>query len=75
MLSGAEYDAAEKAANAANAAQRRADPAAYAGKQINEIVPVKFGGSPTDVANKLAVTPAQHAELTNFWNQLMRDLQ
>jgi len=74
VLSGAEYDAARKAANAANAALRRADPAAYAGKQIHEIIPVKFGGSPTDIANKMAVTPGQHAELTNFWNQLMRDL-
>jgi hypothetical protein len=74
VLAGAEYDAARKAANAANAALRRADPAAYAGKQIHEIIPVKFGGSPTDIANKIAVTPAQHAELTNFWNQLMRGL-
>lgn len=74
VLSGAEYDAARKAANAANAALRRADPAAYAGKQIHEIIPVKFGGSPTNIANKIAVTPAQHAELTNFWNQLMRGL-
>ncbi|HEY6558770.1 MAG TPA: hypothetical protein VI072_15910 [Polyangiaceae bacterium] len=75
LLSGAEYDAARKAANAANAALRRADPAKYAGKQIHEIHPVKFGGSPTDPANKIALTPGEHSQLTNFWNQLMRDLQ
>lgn len=74
LLTGDEYEAARKAANLANAALRRTDPAAYAGRQIHEIVPVKYGGSPTDIANKIAVTPMQHIELTNFWNQLMRDL-
>ena len=33
VLTGAEYEAARKAANAANAAMRRADPAAYAGRR------------------------------------------
>ena len=75
VLSGAEYDAARSAANSANAALRRGDAEAYAGKQIHEILPVKFGGSSTDPANKIALTPAQHAELTNFWNQLLRDLK
>jgi hypothetical protein len=75
LLSGEEYEAARKAANAANAALRRADPGKYAGKQIHEILPVKFGGSPTDPANKIALSPADHAKLTTFWNQLMRDLQ
>jgi hypothetical protein len=74
VLLGTEYDAARKAANAANAPLRRADPVAYAGKQIHEIIPVKFDGSPTDIANKIAVAPPQHAELTNFWDQLMRGL-
>jgi hypothetical protein len=36
---------------------------------------VKFGGSPTDPANKIALTPAEHAQYTTFWNRLMRDLQ
>jgi len=51
------------------------DPAKYAGKQIHEIHPVKFGGSPTDPANKIALTPAEHAKYTTFWNRLMKDLQ
>lgn len=75
VLSGAEYDAARSVANSANAALRRADPGAYAGKQIHEILPVKFGGSPIDPANKIALPPGQHAELTNFWNQLLRDVK
>src|SRR5690606_37016888 len=74
-LRGAEYDAARNAANKANAALRRSDPAKYAGKQIHEIHPVKFGGSPTDPANKVALPPQEHARYTAFWNRLMRDLQ
>lgn len=75
LLEGAEYDAARKAANAANTALRRADPAKYKGKQIHEIKPVKFGGSPTDPANKVALTPKEHAQYTAFWNRLMRQIQ
>lgn len=75
LLTGAEYDAARNAANKANAALRRSDPAKYAGKQIHEIHPVKFGGSPTDPANKVALTPQEHARYTAFWNRLVRDLQ
>jgi hypothetical protein len=54
---------------------RRVNTEAYAGKQIHEVLPVKFGGNPTDPANKIALTPGQHAELTNFWNQLLRDVK
>ena len=75
LLQGAEYDAARKAASQANATLRRADPAKCAGKQIHEINPVKFGGSPTDPANKIALTPAEHAKYTTFWNRLMRGIQ
>ena len=31
--------------------------------------------SPTDPANKIALTPKQHAELTIFWNQLLRNVK
>ncbi len=75
LLQGAEYTTARKAANSANAKLRRADPAKYAGKQIHEIQPVKFGGSPTDPANKIALTPKEHAAYTTYWNRLMRDIQ
>ncbi len=72
LLAGAEYDAARKAANQANAALRRADPAKYIGKQIHEIHPIKYGGSPTDPANKVALPSALHATFTTWWNQFMR---
>jgi hypothetical protein len=74
LLEGAEYEAAREAANKANAALRRADPAKYAGKQIHEIQPVKYGGSPTDPANKIALAPQEHAQYTTWWNRLQRRL-
>jgi hypothetical protein len=75
LLEGAEYEAARKAANEANAALRRGDPLKYAGKQIHEIQPIKFGGSPTDLANKIALTPMQHAQFTTWWNRFLLGLQ
>jgi len=72
LLRGAEYDQARAAANRANAALRRADPEAYRGKQIHEIQPVKFGGSPTDPANKIAVAPPEHYRLNAFWMRQQR---
>jgi hypothetical protein len=54
---------------------READPAADMGKQIHEIQPIKFGGSPTNPLNKIALTPKQHAAATTWWNQLLRTIQ
>jgi hypothetical protein len=75
LLEGAEYDAARKAANEANAALRRADPAKYAGKQIHEIQPVKYGGSPTDPANKIALDPSVHRQFNAWWYRLQKSLE
>jgi RHS repeat-associated protein len=74
LLQGAEKDAARNAANNANRAAHRADPS-LAGKQIHEIQPVKFGGSPTDAANKVPLTPQEHTPFTTWWRQLQRDLE
>lgn len=72
LLEGAEYTSARNLANSTNAAIRRANPEMFKGLQIHEIHPVKFGGSPTDLSNKIFLTPSQHAQYTNFWNALMR---
>jgi hypothetical protein len=72
LLEGAEYTSARNLANSTNAAMRRANPEMFKGLQIHEIHPVKFGGSPTDLSNKIFLTPSQHAQYTNFWNALMR---
>ncbi len=75
LLEGAEYAHARKAANRANKRLRRQNPGQYAGKEIHEIQPVKYGGSPTDPMNKIALTPGQHQQYTVFWGRLQRKLQ
>jgi hypothetical protein len=75
LLEGQDYDTARATANNANRALREANPEVYSGKQIHEIQPVKFGGSPTDPANKIALSPQEHAIATTWWNELMWYLQ
>jgi RHS repeat-associated protein len=75
LLEGTEYKNARNLANETNKGLRASDPTKYAGKQIHEIKPVKFGGSPTDAANKVPLTQPQHAQYTTFWNNLMRDIK
>jgi hypothetical protein len=74
LLSGSEYDQARKAADQANRMMHSENPA-LDGLRIHEIQPVKFGGSPTDPANKIALPPSIHAQYTNWWNQLQRKLE
>ena len=73
ILQGEEYDAARAAANRANASLHAAD-ASLAGKHLHEIQPVKFGGSPTDPGNKIALDPKEHWMVTVWWNKLLRTL-
>lgn len=42
---------------------------------IHEVHPVKFGGSPTDVNNKIPLLPSKHQEYTNFWNSIQRQAE
>jgi hypothetical protein len=72
LLNGDEYDAARATANSANRTLREANPAEYAGREIHEIQPVKFGGSPTDPANKVVLTPEDHSVVTTWWARLYR---
>lgn len=75
LRTGTEYEQARAAANRTNRRLRREDPNAYRGKQIHEIHPVKFGGSPTDPANKIAVTPEEHYRLNAFWLKQQRNAE
>jgi hypothetical protein len=75
LLQGSEYSAARSAANSANRALRGANPSSLAGRQIHEIQPVKFGGGPTDLANKIPLTGPQHSAVTNWWNNFQRYLE
>lgn len=74
LLDGDEYDAARKIANGVNNSLHRGNPS-LAGLQIHEIHPVKFGGSPSSLLNKLFLTPEEHSKYTVFWNLLMKGLK
>ena len=75
LLSGTEYAEARKLANSANAQLRR-QGGVPVGYEIHEIVPVKYGGSPTDPANKVYLPRATHrSEMTPWWNRLQMDLK
>jgi RHS repeat-associated protein len=70
LLEGAEYEMEEAAKTAANRALHRSTPG-FTGYEIHEIHPVKFGGSPTALSNKLVLPGPLHDEYTVFWNRLM----
>ncbi|HFK1517658.1 TPA: WXG100 family type VII secretion target [Bacillus cereus] len=63
-----------EAANSANRKIHRENPE-FKGKQIHEVHPVKYGGSPTDLANKIPLSPTEHYQYNNYWNRLMRELK
>lgn len=54
---------------------RRGDRERLAGKEIFEVKPVMLGGSPTDPANKTALTRQQHIEAVRYWNKIISDLR
>jgi hypothetical protein len=47
---------------------------AYIGKEIHELQPVLFGGDPCDPANKVALSPEEHAPLVVWWNRKFREV-
>ena len=74
LIPSAEYQSARAAANAENRALHRADPS-ISPQQIHEIQPVRFGGNPTDPANKVYLDRSLHQQVTNWWNDLQRYIQ
>jgi hypothetical protein len=75
ILDREEYDQARSAADRINEKLHRTDPATYEGKHIHEIHPVKFGGSPTDPKNKIALSPEDHYAVNAWWARLQRNVQ
>ena len=45
------------------------------GKEIFEIKPIIFGGSPTDPANKTVLTRDQHIQAVRYWNRVISDIR
>ncbi|WP_204903107.1 hypothetical protein, partial [Pseudomonas syringae] len=75
LLEGAEYNAARNAANKANNTIRREQGLVGQPVDVHEINPVKFGGNPTESANKVILPRDVHRQqVTPWWNQLQKDL-
>lgn len=72
IIDGDEYDVARKLANSTNSKIHSNRPD-LKGLQIHEMHPVKFGGSPIDIDNKIALTPKEHAKYTTYWNKVLRE--
>ncbi|OPZ92146.1 MAG: hypothetical protein BWY74_01739 [Firmicutes bacterium ADurb.Bin419] len=72
LLEGDVYNDARKAANNANRKIAKADPNIKANElEIHEVEPVKFGGSPTDPANKTGIQGKVHRKyVTPWWNRI-----
>jgi filamentous hemagglutinin len=76
VLTGTEYNAGRNLADQTNAEIRAANGLAGSGLHIHEIQPVKFGGSPTDMANKMLLPAADHigpdGVHPQFWTPLLK---
>jgi RHS repeat-associated protein len=76
LLQGEEYTNARILASKTNRTLRSENPGMFEGAHIHEIKPVKFGGSPTNPANKISIPRSVHEQqFTPWWNRLQRDLQ
>jgi RHS repeat-associated protein len=75
LLTDEEYSWARKAANRANRELRRNNPSFRGLGEIHEIHPVKFGGSPTDPANKVLLPKELHSRYTTWWRMLQRGIR
>lgn len=74
LLDEDEYASARERADAANLELHRNDPS-LRGLDIHEVKPVRFGGDPQDIDNKIALTRKDHAEYTTWWNRKQREVQ
>jgi hypothetical protein len=75
LREGADYEAARGDANLANRALRKLMGVVGDPVEVHEIQPVKFGGNPTDPANKVVLPRDLHRQqVTPWWNQLLRDI-
>jgi hypothetical protein len=75
LLEGQEYQEARNAADRADEYLHKVDPGTYEGMHIHEIHPVKFGGSPTDLTNKIALSPKDHYALNAWWRRLQSSVE
>jgi RHS repeat-associated protein len=75
ILTGTDYEEARALANATNKGLRVKQGLVGKPVEIHEIHPVKFGGSPTNLANKVILPKAFHRQqVTPWWNKTLREL-
>ncbi len=72
LISGKEYADALKLKNAANKALHNEFPS-LKGYDLHELQPVKFGGSPTSIFNKMPLNPSYHRQFTSFWRTIQNN--
>ncbi len=75
MLEGAEYTASRTAKTKANRKVRKDLDLAGKPVEVHETLPIKFGGSPTDAANKVILDTTVHrSQVSPWWGKLLRDI-
>lgn len=72
---GEEYQVARSTANKINTQLHSEAGSALKGLDIHEIQPAKFGGSPVDLANKIALPREWHAQYSTWWLRLQRSIE
>ena len=65
-ISGLRYAWNRAVANAVNNMLHKVFPQ-LKGLHVHEITPIKFGGSPSKLSNKVALPPGVHYQLSTFW--------
>ncbi len=74
LISGGEYKNAVRAKQAANARIRREQGLRGDPREVHELKPVKFGGSPTSPDNKVIIGPELHKRASAFWSKFKSDI-
>lgn len=75
LLDGDAYAAARQAANRANRPLSQGFGLNEARYQVHEIDPIKFGGSPTDLVNKVGLPRSLHSQVTAWFARLQQLIQ
>jgi len=74
ILLGEEYLKNRSAANNDNSKTHKKDPT-IKGKEIHEKNPVKLNGDPVDPANKITLTPKEHAAISSWFRTILKEVK
>ena len=74
LLKKDEYKAVRDEADKANRKIHDQDPS-IKDMDLHEIKPVKYGGDPTDISNKIALTRKDHLEYSKFWDRQQKEIE